>query len=147
MKMRAFLLLILMIGGTYAMIQSFHDYKEKALTELLSASDTPFTSLIFSKPSPDDDTPLTWNVSNETEIESLLEFLQDYHVRQLRPTEIGQVDVFEQFSISLKDENDNSISIIVNSNLVIQNGSHYYEIVDGPLDVDWLVTFFVNNQM
>ena len=41
MKMRAFLLLILMIGGTYAMIQSFHDYKEKALTELLSASDTP----------------------------------------------------------------------------------------------------------
>ena len=90
---------------------------------------------------------MTWNVSNETEIESLLEFLQDYHVRQLRPTEIGQVDVFEQFSISLKDENDNSISIIVNSNLVIQNGSHYYEIVDGPLDVDWLVTFFVNNQM
>ena len=127
MKMRAFLLLILMIGGTYAMIQSFQDYKEKALTELLSASDTPFTTLIFSKPSPDDDTPLTWNVSDETEI--------------------GQVDVFEQFSISLKDENDNSISIIVNSNLVIQNGSHYYEIVDGPLDVDWLVTFFVNNQM
>ena len=65
MKMRAFLLLIIMIGGTYAMIQSFHDYNEKEITELLTSTDRTFTSLIFSKPSDWSDQPLKLACSND----------------------------------------------------------------------------------
>lgn len=147
MKMRAFLLILIMVGGAYAMFQSFHDYKAKAMTELLGSHPTPFTSLTFTKPAPDGVRSVSWNVSNETEIADLLDFLQDYHVRKLRPEEINTDDRFDQFVISLKDENDNLISVIVTKNLIIQNEQNFYEIVDGPLDVNWLVKFFVDNQI
>lgn len=147
MKMRAFLLLIIMIGGTYAMIQSFHDYKEKTMTELFSSTDVPFTTITFTKPTNNGQSSETWQVTNDLEIESLVEFLQNYHIQKLKPREITQIDENDLFSISLKDENGNLISIFVNEELIIENSHTYYEIVDGPLDVNWLVQFFVSNQI
>jgi len=50
-------------------------------------------------------------------------------------------------SLQLQDDKGNTLSIIVNENLIIQNSLLYYEIVDGPLDVEWMVHFFIGNQL
>ena len=63
----------------------------------------------------------SWIVDEPSEIESLLYFLQNYHVRKLAPEEIDLLDEVEQFSISLQDENGNTLSIIVTEDLIIQN--------------------------
>jgi hypothetical protein len=147
MKIRALLLIAIMIGGTYAMIQSFHDYDEKEFAILLDTMKTPFIKLSFTQPPTFGSVPETWNVDDETVIESLLDFLKEYHVRKLKPGEINRVDEINQFSINLSDENGNKISIIADKNLIIQNSIFYYEIVDGPLDMEWIVQFFLSNQI
>lgn len=146
MKIRAFLLIALMIGGSYVMLQSPHDFEEKEFTEILTPMDAHFSSLLFTKPAMAGSDSKSWIVDEPSEIESLLYFLQNYHVRKLAPEEINLLDEVEQFSISLQDENGNTLSIIVTEDLIIQNSILYYEIVDGPLNVDWLVQFFISNQ-
>lgn len=147
MKMRALLLIVLMIGGTYGMIQTIQDYKEKEFVELLSSMNAPFNSLIFTKPSPVGPGAETWTVDEANEIENFLGFLQNYHVRKMKPEEINPHDDVNHFSISLQDENGNIISIMVSEDLIIQNSLLYYEVVDGPLDIDWLVQFFLKNKL
>ncbi len=135
-----------MIGGTFAMLQSYQEYEEKEFAEILTPMNAHFSSLIFTKPALAGTDSKSWIVDDPSEIESLLYFLQNYHVRKLSPGEIDPFDDVEQFSISLKDENGNTLSIIVTEDLIIQNSLLYYEIVDGPLNVDWLVQFFISNQ-
>ncbi len=146
-KMKELLLITLVVCGTFGIFQLFQDNDEKAFSELLRPTSAAFSSLIFTKPSVFGSSPKTWIVDDQTEIESLLDFLQDYHVRKLKPEEINMDDEVNQFRISLSDENDNMVSIIVNENLIIQNSSLYYEVVDGPLDVEWMAHFFVSNQI
>lgn len=147
MKIRALLLIILMISGTYVMMQSIKDYEEKEFTDLLGSMNAPFNSLIFSKPSADGPGTETWVVDEVEEIETFLNFLQNYHVRKLKPEEINPHDDVNHFSISLKDENGSIISIMISEDLIIRNSLLYYEVVDGPLDIDWLVQFFISNQL
>ena len=146
MKMRAFFLIVLMIAGTYAMIQSFQEYEEKAFTELLNPMNEPINSLIFSRPSPTGSGAETWIVSESNEIEALLNFLEDVQINELTSDEFHPSDEINHFSISLKDAEDNIIRIIINETLMIEHASVYYEIVDHPLDIDWLVQFFIHNQ-
>ena len=141
MIIRGLILLAIMMGGTYAMFQSFHDYDDKEFIVLLDAIQNPFTSLILTKAS-----PLGYNIEytkDEDKIESLLIFLQDYKIRKLKPEDIRLEDKIEEYSIMLQDEDGNEITIIINENLIIQNSLLYYEVVDGPLDVDWLVQLFI----
>ena len=74
------------------------------------------------------------------------QFLQSYHVKKLKAEEIDPHDSIDEFTIILKDSEGNSITISIAENLIIQNSQLYYEIVDGPLDVDWIVGFFVSNK-
>lgn len=147
MKLRAFLLIAILIGGSYAMMQSFRDYNEKPFTDLLSTMNPPFDSLLFTKPATSGNASETWHIDDYSEISNLLDFLQDYHVRKLKPEEINTNDETMQFSIQLQDEDGNTLSILINENLIIQNSLLYYEIVDGPLDAKWLVHFFISNQI
>ena len=147
MKLRAFLLIAILIGGSYTIMQSFSDYNEKPFTDLLSAMNPSSNLLLFTKPSTSGNSSETWHVDDHSEIDSLLNFLQGYHVRKLKPEEINTNDETEQFSIQLQDEDGNTLSILVNENLIIQNSILYYEIVDGPLDTEWLVHFFISNQI
>lgn len=143
MKIRAFLLLALMIGGAYMMVQT-NKQDEKALTEILSAMNAPFNSLTFTKPSLNGNE--SWVVDEQDEIEALLSFLQNYHVRKLAPEEINVYDSTNHFSIQLQDDNGRELSIMVSEDLIIQDSILYYEIVDGSLDVEWLLSFFISNQ-
>lgn len=146
MKMRAFLLIALIIGGMYAMVESINDFKVKSFAEYIETVDTEFKSLTFTKPIRYGSTSETWSVDDEYKVDELLQFLQNYHVKKLKPEEIDPDDNIDEFSISLKDADGNSITIVVAENLIIQNSLLYYEIVDGPLDVDWIVRFFVSNK-
>lgn len=146
MKLRATLLVALLIGGAYMMFQSINDYNEQGFAKLFESMNPPFHSLIFTKPTTYSSDAQTWIVDDENEIEDLLAFLQNYHVRKLNAEEIIEDDDIDQFSISLEDKNGNTIDIFITEDIIIQNSLLYYKIVDGPLDVNWIVYFFTSNQ-
>ncbi len=147
MKIRALLLIAIMIMGSYAMIQLLLGYDKKEVLEVLDPTKSPFSLLTISEPSLSGADPKIWVIEDESEIESLLEFLQDYHVRKLKPEKINRIDDINQFIINLIDENGDNFSIVVNEDLIIENSSLYYEVVDGPIDVDWIVQFFISNKI
>ena len=146
MKIRALLLIAIMFIGTYSMIQLFLGYDKKEVVELLDATKSPYSVMTFSEPSLSGAAPKVWHVDDESEIESLLEFLQDYHVRKLKPEKINRIDDINQFVINLTDKNGDNFSIVVTEDLIIKNSSLYYEVVDGPLDMDWIVKFFISSK-
>jgi len=146
MKIRAFLLIALFIGGMYAMIESINDFNEKSFNEFFEALDADFSSLTFTKPTMHGSPAETWSIRDEHKVDELLQFLQNYHVKKLKPEEINPYDSIDELTISLEDSYGQTITIIIAENLIIENSSLYYEIVDGPLDVDWIVRFFVTNK-
>lgn len=145
MKIRGLLLIVILIGGTFMMLESFEDNKNKDFFELLDSQMT-FDTLIFNKPIIFGTESSTLIIDDEEEIQSLMHFLQQYQFRKLLPEEIDPHDDIKHFTIILQSENGYSVSVIVTEDLIIQNSSLYYEIVDGPLNVDWLVQFFASNQ-
>ncbi|MBE1554292.1 hypothetical protein [Sporosarcina limicola] len=147
MKIRALFIIALLIGGTYEIVQSINDFSQREFNELLNFTNGSFNSLIFTKPPTPASKAKTWMVDDENEIDEFLHFLQNYHVQKLKPEEIDVYDDIQQFGISLEDENGDRITVFINEDLIIQNNMLYYKIVDGPLDVDWLVHFFLNNQL
>lgn len=146
MKIRALLLIALVIGGAYAMIQSINDYQQKKFSELVNVTHSEFHSLIFSKPPMYGAPAETWVVDDENEVDELLRFLQDYTIQKLKPEEIDPEDNIDELSITLQDQDGNSLTIVIAENIIIQNSELYYEIVDGPLDIDWIVRFIVSNK-
>lgn len=147
MKFRGFLLTVLLILGAHAMIESLQTDKEIALSDLLYSMSDPYTSLILTKPNTAVAPANTWVVDDAQEIDELLSFLEHYNVRKLKPEEIDVDDDQDQFIIDLIDHAGNTVSIFVNEDLIVQNSMRYYEIVDGPLDVDWFIQFFIHNQI
>lgn len=146
MKMRAFLLIALIIGGMYAMIETINDFNEKSFNEFFETLDADFSSLTFTKPTMHGSPAETWSIHDEHKVDDLLQFLQSYHVKKLKPEEINLDDNIDEFTISLEDSDGNTVTIIIAENLIVENSLLYYEIVDGPLDVDWIVRFFVTNK-
>ncbi len=146
MKIRGLLLLALMIGGAYMMFQTYQNDEPKEFSEILDAKKPSFNSLTFTKPTKNGTNVESWVVDEPKEIETLLSFLQNYHVRKLQPEEINIHDHVNHFSIQLHDENGRELSIMVSEDLIIQDDVLYYEVVDGPLDMKWLLSFFINNQ-
>lgn len=146
MKFRALLLLALVIGGAYVMFQTKQSDNPKALGDILDASETPFNLLTFNKPMENGSSVESWMIDEPAEIKLLLSFLQNYHVRKLSQEDINLYDRTNEFSIQLHDDYGRELSIMVNENLIIQDNMLYYEVVDGPLDVNWLLTFFLQNQ-
>lgn len=128
------------------MIATINDFKEKSFTEFIDSVDTEFDSITFTKPTMQGSPAETWSIDNAHKVDELLQFLQNYHVKKLKPEEINTDDNIDEFTIILKDADGNSITIVIAENLIVQNSLLYYEIVDGPLDVDWIVRFFVTNK-
>ncbi len=147
MKIRGLLLIAILIGGSYTTYQTFKDFQEKNFDELLSSHNIFFNSVTFAKPTIFNTIHESWKIDDEKEIEELLQFLQNYHVQRLKPEEINLNDEILHFDIQLEDGAGNTITVIIDEDLIIQNDELYYRIVDGPLDVEWLVHFFLHNKL
>ncbi|MBD7984458.1 hypothetical protein H9649_07695 [Sporosarcina sp. Sa2YVA2] len=146
MKIRGLLLIALIIGGAYVMMQTINEDNEKSFNELFSTMGSNFNSLIFTKPTTISASAEKWVVDDEKQVDELIQFLQNYKIQKLQSTEIDLKDEVDVLSIELKDNAGNGITIMIEENIIIQNADLYYEVIDGPLDVNWIVKFIVSNQ-
>lgn len=146
MKMRAFLLLLLLTGGAYAMLQSINEYAGKGFHDVLQIPENQIEQLIFTKPSATSVDPPAWMTTDKEQIATLLEFLSDYELKKKDSQEYLEDLNFNQFTISLEDSEQNLITIMIEDNLVVTHTGEQYTILDGPLDVEWMVNFILLSQ-
>lgn len=147
MKIRALILLLLVSSGAFMMIQSMKDQTEQPFSSVFSLSSSTFQALILYQPPLLGRTAETWIVDDPSEIEAFLQFLEHYHIRKLRPDEIALADGIDTFSIQLIHPQGADLKILISEELIIQNAHLYYKIVDDPVDMKWLVQFFIENRL
>lgn len=145
MKLRAFLLVLLLAGGAYAMILSNNEFSSKTFNEVFQASEEHVVQLIFTKPSSTGMTPPAWVSSDKEQIASLLEFLSDYELQKKESQEPLDALNFNQFTISIEDHEENLLTIMVEDNLIVNQNGDQYTLLDGPLDADWMVNFILSS--
>lgn len=144
MRMRALILLLIVISGTYMMFQSKSFEQTSSFNSVLKEMDSPVQSVTFIKPTASEHDVQLQIIEQATQIDQLIVFLENY---QLQTTE-KQANVsstHEQFTILLEDHDQNVITILLQDDFVVLNDEHYYKIVNGPLDVEWLATFFFHS--
>ncbi|WP_153730728.1 hypothetical protein [Sporosarcina obsidiansis] len=147
MKLRAVLLALLMSCGFYVMIQTMKESTFQPIEWLYTEPDgTPYSSITFQQPGLHDRPPVTWKVDQAEEVDRLLQFLQAYDYERIDPDTLQLFDDQPIFTIHLHDESGNSMTILIEEGILIQNDRLYYEVVNGPLQVDWLMEFILSNK-
>lgn len=147
MKIRAVLLAILVVSGFYVMIQTINESDSHPM-EWLHAEHTnaPFSTIIFRQPTLHEQPATTWTVNQIEEVDRLLQFLQAYDYERVDPDTLELFDDQPIFTIDLEDDSGNRMTILIEEGILIQNDRLYYEVVNGPLQVDWLMEFILSNK-
>lgn len=147
MKIRAIILVLLVSSGAFMMIQSMTNEAEQPFSSVFSVQPAMYQALIFHKPSLSGRHAKTWIVDETSEVEAFLQFLDHYHIRKLQPEHINLEDEIDLFSIQLIHPKGTNVKIFISEQLIIQNANLYYEVVNEPVDIDWLVQFFIDNRL
>lgn len=146
MRLRLVLLTLLVASGFYQMIQEYDQAANPSFQHLFDRPDYEFDSITFRQPGLLNEPALTWKVDQVHEIDQLLRFLQNYQYQKVDPSSLQLFDDEPIFTIYLQDTAGNSITILIEEELIIENETLYYQIVDGPLNVDWLMDFVFSNK-
>jgi len=141
MRMRAIILMLIIVSGTYMMLQSKSTNDISSFTTILNAMDSPVQTVTFIKPAATDHELQLQTIEQSTQIDHFLAFLEHY---QLQAADIAPTSstTYEQFTILLEDDHHNVITILLQDDFVTFNDDHFYEILNGPLDAQQLATFF-----
>lgn len=141
MRIRAMILIMMLIGGAYMMIQSTDPSPKNvsSFATMLDGMNSSIHTVTFIKPNTSNHGIHRQTINQSTQIQDFLIFLENY---RLQAIESIPNTGHEQFTILLEDEQQNIISILLEENLVTVNDKTSYKIVNGPLDIEWLATFF-----
>ncbi|MDV6377474.1 hypothetical protein ORD22_04270 [Sporosarcina sp. GW1-11] len=147
MKIRGVLLALLVASGFYVMIQTLNESSSNPFDWLYAEhTDTPFSTITFRQPSLHEQSATTWEVDQVEEVDRLLQFLQAYDYERVDPNTLELFDDQPLFTIDLRDDSGNRMTILIEEGILIQNDRLYYEVVNGPLQVDWLMEFILSNK-
>ncbi|ARK23831.1 hypothetical protein SporoP37_03360 [Sporosarcina sp. P37] len=149
MKFRAVLLALLVAGGFYVMIQTVNESASRPFDQLQKQQldgASPYSTIIFKQPGIHGQTVVTWKVEQIDEADRLLQFLQAYDYERVDPDTLQLFDDQPLFTIDLLDETGNRMTILIEEGILIQNDRLYYQVVNGPMQVDWLMEFILSNK-
>ncbi|PIC66700.1 hypothetical protein CSV71_07760 [Sporosarcina sp. P21c] len=149
MKIRGVILALLVAGGFYVMIQTIdeaasHPFERLQEQQLNGLS--PYSFITFRQPGLQNEQAVTWKVDQVEEVDRLLQFLQAYDYERVDPDTLELFDDQPLFTIDLHDESGNRMTVLVEEGVLIHNDRLYYEVVNGPLQVDWLMEFILSNK-
>ena len=149
MKIRGLILSLLVAGGFYVMMQTINESTMHPIEWIQKQQiddASPYSSIVFKYPGLDDQRMVTWKVDEVGEVDRLLQFLQAYEYERVPPETLQLFDDQTLFSIDLQDQTGNRMTILIEEGILIHNERLYYEVVDGPFQVDWLIDFILSNK-
>lgn len=147
MKLRGALLAFLVAAGFYVMMQTVDETDFPAIDLLQDdQSGSPYSYITFRQPSLNEKPAVTWKVDHAAEVDRLLSFLQAYDYERIDPDTLELFDDEPFFTIDLHDESGNRVTVLIEEGILIHNDQLYYEVVNGPFQVDWLMEFILSNK-
>lgn len=142
-------LLVLIVPLTYHMIgiicvvlmyswNVYDDHREKRLDELFTYQDSNFNALVFMGPD--------WRTEERGSVEDLMEFLSQYRVKKMSDSDWDSewdrnVSGEKGFSFMIYSKDKGTGASIYKNRLMSYNNPSYYQVLNGPIDMEWIKLF------
>ena len=120
-------------------IKFYDDHRVKGLGDVIEYDINKFETLTFNEGYMDN---FDWRTDQKEHVEELDHFLSPYRVKKMKDKEWNQ-DVSEEegFKMTIYTRGGPIIAFIYEHRLLFLNEHHYYEVVNGPIDIDWVESY------
>jgi len=147
-KRRLFIIVIsLILIISFILIKKYNDNRISSLEEVIYYSPKIFKTLGFTNRGVEvpEEKASEWEISDKDGVKELLEFLSSYNVKKANEERVMEHwnDYnrirFEIYHQKKKTSKVSRVYLFDNYVYIMNNG--YYELKDGPVDMDWLSEF------
>ncbi|MFA9558526.1 hypothetical protein ACERII_14560 [Evansella sp. AB-rgal1] len=136
-KGKVFLSLLIIVPITVFSLNLFDVYREKGLDEVINYRESNFESLVFNEGNPE----YEWRTDNKEQAEEIRNFLSQYRVKRMKDREWDS-DVSSEKGVRITVyTKGNPIITSIYEERVLDVGSGPYWVVNGPIDVEWLINY------
>lgn len=137
---------ILAISLFYS-LKLFNDYRERNLVDLISYKPAEFYSFGFIKNEVPEYKAYSWFTKDMEPADELMNFLSQYRAKKISEEEFNQ-SMFgvEKFEFTITHSKANPAIVFAYENVVHIVAGNYYEIVNGPIDMEWINSFHAKYQ-
>jgi penicillin V acylase-like amidase (Ntn superfamily) len=121
-------------------LKTFNDLRERNIDDLISYKPTDFYSIGFTKDR--NNIPVDrwseWWTNDRKPADELIEFLSQYRVKKVNEDAFNDHLNKDSFEFTISNSDANPIIVhAVKGHVHILVGN-YYEIVNGPIDIEWI---------
>lgn len=129
-----------MIPIMFVSLKLYNEYKEKGLVEAMDYDEDSFEMFIF-YPGQN----IEWRTTNQDHVDELMDFLSQYDVKRMKQRDWDS-DVSNERGVSFDIVNSDRpiMAYIMEERLRIN--TEYYSLVNGSIDIDWIINFIEENQ-
>lgn len=135
-----FLIVFLMaLVGALLIWKTTNDYKEKSLSDVINYDVSKFVHFAFEYRGHEND---SWISDDNKTFEELLNFLSKYEVKKVKYSDVDIKNKEEGFGIFVlsKGKSDTDMYTFW-ENYVSVGGSNHYELLNGPIDMEWFKAY------
>lgn len=113
----------------------YDDHREKGLDELFSYDASNFVAMNFNYEG--------WQTKETEPVEELLEFLSQYRVKKMKDSQWDQnVSKERGFDFLIVPQKGKRAGASIHpTRLMLLNKPHFYRILNGPIDMEWIDAF------
>ncbi|WP_078380678.1 hypothetical protein [Sutcliffiella halmapala] len=140
---RKYIWIVIIASIIFFSLKTFNDYRERNLDELISYKPKDFYPFAFTKDRekvPNDRGYEWWTDEQET-TEELLKFLAQYRVKRINEETYNVHLNSESFEFIISHSKANPAIVQVMSNNVHIFVGNYYEVLNGPIDMEWITNY------
>ncbi|SES90819.1 hypothetical protein SAMN05216389_103137 [Oceanobacillus limi] len=140
MNRRILIATLIMIPIMFVSLKLYNEYKEKGLVEAMDYDEDSFEMFIF-YPGQN----IEWRTTNQDHVDELMDFLSQYDVKRMKQRDWDS-DVSNERGVSFDIVNSDRpiMAYIMEERLRIN--TEYYSLVNGSIDIDWIINFIEENQ-
>ncbi|MGM7700635.1 hypothetical protein ACSVDE_02855 [Pseudalkalibacillus sp. Hm43] len=143
MNKKRFVLIVVVSILTALSIRVYNDYRERDLVDLIPYQPKDFLWIHFTEDrSKVGDGFFEWESRDQESADELMDFLSQYRVKRIDEDTYNQFLALEEnFETTIYHRQANPAIVHSMENYVhILNGK-YYEVVNGPIDIEWIKTY------
>ncbi|SOC41539.1 hypothetical protein [Ureibacillus acetophenoni] len=138
----------IVVIGLLLSFKSFYDHRERNLADELKYDQKDYESLTAIKTVLEEEDHNDWVTSDIEPMEELISFLSQYDVKKVNETQFNEIandDLRFVFAIYNFREKSKFVGVSENTvtlDEVIGRGKIYFKVVNGPIDMEWINSYY-----
>jgi len=124
-------------------VKYFNDYREKGLDDVISYDISNFESLSFNEGTE----RFEWRTNKKEHAEKFKDFLSQYRVKRMKDNEWdSDVSKEEGFTVTIYSNGKPIGASIYEKRVHFFNEGKYYNVINEPIDVDWVKNYIKEHE-